>query len=67
MEKNSLKVSESDDAVAYVYLPDHPKKLIPGLSKKQISLDSLIDGYKGPCIYFDFNSDNVLIGIEIIG
>lgn len=67
MEKIILKVSEGDKDVAYVYLPDHPKKLIPRLTKKQISLDSLIEGYKGPGIYLDFNSDDVLVGIEIVG
>jgi len=67
MEKIILKVSEGDKGVAYLYLPDHPKKLVSGLSKKQISLDSLIDGYKGPAVYLDFNSDDVLVGIEIVG
>lgn len=67
METIVLKVSEDDDSVGYLYLPDHPKGLIAGLTKKQIDLRSLIDGYKGPDILLDFNVDNVLVGIEIIG
>ncbi|MNE11603.1 hypothetical protein D3C87_228150 [compost metagenome] len=67
MEKIILKVSEDDDSVGYLYLPDHPKKLVVGLTKKQVHLRSLIDQYKGPDILLDFNADNVLVGIEIIG
>lgn len=66
MNKIILKVSD-DDEVAYVYLPKHPKKGQVGVSKKQIELASLIDGYKGPDVILDFDSNAVLIGIEIIG
>lgn len=67
MEKISLKVSSDDEQVGYVYLPDHPKKQIPGLVKRQIELADLIKDYKGPDVNLDFNSEGVLIGIEIIG
>lgn len=67
MDKIILKVSDDDKNVGYLYLPDHPKKLVVGLTKKQIHLRDLIDQYKGPDILLDFNVDNVLVGIEIIG
>lgn len=67
MEKIILKISEDDDEVGYLYLPEHPKELTVGLIKKQINLSSLIDGYKGPDIFLDFNINDVLVGIEIIG
>lgn len=60
-----LKVSEDDTDVAYVYLPDHPKGIVFGLVKSQIRLQDLIEGYKGPDIYLDFNKEDVLVGIEI--
>jgi len=61
-----LKVSDDDPDVAYLYLPDHPKEIIPGLVKKQTRLIDLIDDYKGPDIYLDFNKDGTLVGIEIL-
>lgn len=67
MEAITFKISEDDDLVGYLYLPDHPKTLVCGLTKKQIALRSLIDGYKGPEILLDFNANDMLIGIEIIG
>jgi hypothetical protein len=65
-EPIQLKVSADDDEMAYLYLPNHPKEVIPGLVKKQIRLSDLIEGYKGPDIYLDFDGDDTLIGIEII-
>lgn len=64
-EPIQLKVSEDDDEMAYLFLPDHPKKTIPGIVKKQTRLSDLIDDYKGPDIYLDFNADGTIIGIEI--
>jgi hypothetical protein len=64
-EPIQLKVSEDDDEMAYLFLPNHPKQVIPGIVKKQVRLSELIDGYKGPDIYLDFNEDGIMIGIEI--
>lgn len=57
--------ASSDDKTAYVLLPDHPKHVTAGVVNKQIKLSDVIDSYKGPDIYLDFNSNNVLIGIEV--
>ncbi|QMV15552.1 DUF2283 domain-containing protein [Vibrio spartinae] len=60
-----LKVSADDDEVAYLYLPEHPKKVVPGIVKKQVRLSEIVKNYNGPDIYLDFNENNELIGIEI--
>jgi hypothetical protein len=66
-QKIILKVSKEDDLVAYLYLPKHPKKIIYGIVKKSISISELIENYKGIPINLDFDEDNELIGIEILG
>lgn len=66
MRKMNLKISKDDAEVGYLYLPSHPGSDKIGISVKQIELASIIENYKGPDIILDFNSDNVLIGIEII-
>ncbi len=60
-----LKVSKRDDQVGYVYLSNHPGNVY-GIVKKQIDLRDLIGDYKGADILLDFNSEGVLIGIEIL-
>lgn len=62
-----LKVSKDDQTVGYLYLPKHPQKTLPNLVKKTIKLSDLIDGYDSIPIYLDFDQDNELIGIEIVG
>jgi len=63
----SLKISEDDPEVAYLYLPAHPGKEIFGVVKKQVRALDLIPNYKGPDVYLDFDGEGVLIGIEILG
>ena len=67
MLKNEIKLDVSEDQeVAYLTLPAHPGKGMPGVVKKQISLDSLITNYQGISVYFDFDINGVLIGIEFL-
>lgn len=66
-KKIVLKVSKDDDLVAYLYLPKHPKKTILGSVKRSVSIFELIENYKGIPVNLDFNEDNELIGIEILG
>ncbi len=61
-----LKVSEDDDEVAYLRLPNHPGAGQPGVVASQKNLADLIDNYKGADVYLDFDKSGVLIGIEII-
>ncbi len=65
-KKIQLKVSKEDPSAAYVFLPGHPQKVIPGLVEKQIRLLDVIPDYEGPDIYLDFDAGNGLIGIEIL-
>jgi hypothetical protein len=67
MRKITFKLSgDGDDQVGYLYLPSHPINIERGVSKSQIDLSSLIK-YKGPTIIMDFDANDVLIGIEVIG
>lgn len=66
-KKIILKLSKDDDEVGYLYLPKHPKKTIFGIVKKTIPINELIMDYKGIPLYFDFDEDGELIGIEIVG
>ena len=63
-KKIVLKVSKEDDMVGYLYLPDHPKTLVPGIVKKTISISDLIDNYKSIPIYFDFNGGGGKTGLS---
>lgn len=61
-----LRVSEDDNAVAYLKLPGHPGSM-PGVVKRSVSLRQLLGDYSGPDVSVDFGEGNVLIGIEIVG
>lgn len=66
-KKIVLELSKNDDQVGYLYLPKHPKSVVYGIVKKTISVNELIQGYKGIPLNFDFDKDGDLIGIEIVG
>lgn len=63
--KMKLKISEDDEDVAYLILPDHPGAGVSGVVKKQVRLHNFLE-YVGPDIYFDFDENGKLIGIEIL-
>jgi len=65
--KIELKVSDGDGRVAYISLPDHPGKGTPGVAVKQLRLMDICAGYKGPDVYLDFDGNDHLIGIEVLG
>lgn len=64
--KIKLKISEDDCEVGYLSLPNHPGRGKSNIVVKQIDLREYID-FKGPSIYLDFDKDNNIIGIEIVG
>jgi uncharacterized protein YuzE len=64
--KIELKISQDDQDVAYISLPNHPGKEISGVVVKQLRLIELCEDYKGPDVYLDFDKDRRLIGIEIL-
>jgi hypothetical protein len=63
--KLELKITPSKE-VAYLSLPDHPGSGTPGVSCKQVNLHEIYPNYSGATLYFDFDKDNRLIGIEIL-
>lgn len=62
-KKYTLTISEDGDA-AYLRFPSHIKGTTK--VKKTISLQSLLPDYNGPDINLDFDSDNNILGIEIL-
>lgn len=63
--KISLQVSGDDGDVAYLKLATHPGSS-PGVVRKTVSLRELLNDYSGPDLNFDFDENNVLIGVEIL-
>lgn len=61
-----LEVSPDDPDTAYLYLPNHPGKGKPAVVNKQIRISDVIDNYKGPDLYLDFDGIDQIIGIEIL-
>lgn len=59
--KFSLEITGKNSA--YLRLPNHPEIL---RNARTVTLVDAIGAYNGPYIVFDFNEDNVLIGIEIL-
>jgi hypothetical protein len=64
--KFELNVSDGDSDVAYLSLPAHPGRGRGGIVVKQIRLRDLLGDYAGPDVYFDFDKENRLLGMEII-
>ncbi len=62
-----LELCDEDEEVGYLYLPKHPRNSASGIVKKTIAMSDLLEGYKGIPIYFDFDKEGELIGIEIVG
>jgi len=60
-----LNVAEDD--IAYITLPGHPGKGTTNIVQKQISVRDVIDEYKGPDVYLDFDHKGLLIGMEVLG
>ena len=60
-----LQISQDDEDVAYLKLPDHPGSR-SGVVKKTVRLREVLGEYTGPDLNFDFDESNVLIGVEIL-
>ena len=65
MSKMTLTISDGDEDVAYLTLPGYPGQGTPGAAAKQTRLLDLMT-YVGPDIYFDFDKNGTLIGVEIL-
>jgi hypothetical protein len=66
MKKIKVRISGHESETAYIKLPGHSNETVIGIVKKTISLDDLIDAYKGPRVILDFDENDMLIGIEIL-
>jgi hypothetical protein len=69
-ERIYLKVSQNDEdedeeIVAYLTLPDHPGPS-SGVVRRNVRLRDLVGDYVGPDLFFDFDENNVLVGVEIL-
>lgn len=60
-----LVVSEDDEDVAYLSLPQHPGS-VASVVKKSIRLRDILGSYEGPDLVMDFDEHNALIGLEIL-
>jgi hypothetical protein len=60
-----LSISEDDENVAYLALPEHPGQGTLRATAKQIRLRDLM-AYSGADIHLDFDKDGQLIGLEIL-
>lgn len=65
LNKINLKLSEDDSSVGYVSMPT--ENLKDKNVFKTIDICDLVDNYQGIPVYLDFNKNNELIGIEIVG
>jgi len=67
-KKNKIKFKKANKkgTSGYLYLPNHPKKIVSGIVSKTLSLADLIDDYQGIPVYLDFDDEGELIGIEIL-
>ena len=65
IRKMNLTISDDDDGVGYLVLPDHPGPGTPRAVAKQVKLKDLVI-YGGADIHLDFDKDGNLIGLEIL-
>jgi len=67
MSKMKLTISSDDSSVGYLRLPQHPGRDKKGVVKRTVELADIIGSYQGPDLIFDFDENDTLIGIEILG
>lgn len=51
---------------AYIALPGYPEVIVPGIVSRTLNMNDLVKDYSGPRIHLDFNSEGILIGIEVL-
>lgn len=62
--KTKFELQITGPTTAYLKLPTHPGVL---RNAKNVTLVDLMGAYKGPYVAFDFDTEGVLVGIEIVG
>ena len=60
-----LVLSEDDDSVGYLEI----KSRVDGLLKvaRSVNVRAFVGNYSGPDIILDFDENNCLLGVEIVG
>lgn len=58
--------SLDDDIVAYVSLPAHPGRGLPGVVAKHVRLRDLVGDHGPSDVYLDFDPNGQLVGMEIL-
>jgi hypothetical protein len=64
MTTDKFELEITGPTTAYIKLPTHPGVL---RNARSLPLVNLIGKYKGPYVVFDFDKDDVLVGIEVVG
>jgi hypothetical protein len=64
MTTGKFELNLTGATTAYLRLPTHPGVL---RGARTVPLVDLMGAYKGPYVVLDFDSEGVLVGIEIIG
>ena len=63
MSLNRFQLDVTGPTTAYLKLPTHPGEL---RGARSVTLADVMGAYKGPYVVFDFDANDVLVGIEII-
>lgn len=64
MPKRKFDLEITGPTTAYLILPTHPGIL---QNAKTATLVDHLGAYEGPYVVFDFDSDSVLVGVEVVG
>lgn len=64
MTTGKFELELTGATTAYLRLPTHPGVL---RGARSVPLVDIMGAYKGPYLVLDFDSEGVLVGIEVIG
>jgi hypothetical protein len=64
MAINKFELEITGPTTAYLKLPTHPEAL---RNARSVPLSKIMGAYKGPYVVLDFDTDGVLVGIEVVG
>jgi hypothetical protein len=56
---------QDGEIVAYLAMPSHPGAGMAAVSRS-VRLRDLLGDYRGPDLFFDFDADNSLVGVEVL-
>ena len=64
--QDEVTLRQADDGLGtcYVEMPGHERAA--GFVKRTVDLAELVEDYRGPGVYLDFNEAGELVGIEVL-